>query len=113
MSAAPITPAHSVGIDDLVAEFEQTEADAKEMAQARRWVANNYFRGIATIAQLRLKKGWSQAELARRTGTSQSYIARLERGQIDPQLSTVARLATALGAPLTSVVEAVMGKGES
>jgi predicted transcriptional regulator len=41
--------------------------------------------------------GLSQTVVAARMGTSQSAIARLEAGEIDAKLSTVERLAAALG----------------
>jgi DNA-binding XRE family transcriptional regulator len=49
------------------------------------------------LRQLRTSAPVSQAELARRIGTSQPAIARLEAGLADPKLSTIARYAAALG----------------
>ena len=48
-----------------------------------------------------------KAELARQVGTSQSYIGRLETGGIDPQLSTVRKIALALGVPVAELVESL------
>ena len=101
----------AVDIDDLVAEFEATPKGARTMAKGRQWVAENFYAGRASLAQLRLERGWSQAELARRVETSQSYIGRLETGHVDPQLSTVRRIADALGVPLATVVEALTVEG--
>jgi transcriptional regulator with XRE-family HTH domain len=39
----------------------------------------------------------TQREVAQRMGTSQSAIDRVESGDVDPQLSTIQRLAVALG----------------
>ncbi len=97
----------SIDIDDLVAELEQSTENAKAIAHGRQWVANSFYADRTSVASLRLQKGWSQAELARRANTSQPYIARLELGQVDPQISTVKKLARALGVPLTTVVEAI------
>lgn len=41
--------------------------------------------------------GLSQARLARRAGTSQAAISRLERGELSPTLATLERLLGALG----------------
>jgi transcriptional regulator with XRE-family HTH domain len=49
------------------------------------------------VAAAREQAGLTQGELARRAGTSQSAIARLERGQVSPSLATVQRLANAAG----------------
>jgi len=48
----------------------------------------------------RLQKGLTQEELARRTKTKQSAIARLEAGQANPSLRVLAKLAEALDAEL-------------
>jgi ribosome-binding protein aMBF1 (putative translation factor) len=50
--------------------------------------------------KLRNKRRLSQKELAERMGTSQSAIARFERGNINPTLEFAARLAKALNAEL-------------
>jgi len=50
--------------------------------------------------KLRNKRRLSQKELAERMGTSQSAIARFERGNINPTLEFAARLAKVLNAEL-------------
>jgi HTH-type transcriptional regulator / antitoxin HipB len=52
------------------------------------------------IRQLREAAGISQAELARRMGTSQPAVARLEAGGGTPKIDTLEKAATALGAEL-------------
>jgi predicted transcriptional regulator len=44
------------------------------------------------LKELRLRFGLTQTELAVEIGVSQSYIARLERGSIDPKLSLVKKI---------------------
>jgi predicted transcriptional regulator len=53
------------------------------------------FEIAAELVQARLRAGLSQAELARRMGTSQSAIARLESGQTLPSTKTLLRYAEA------------------
>lgn len=49
------------------------------------------------IKQLREVRGWSQAELARRTGVSQGMISRLENRRVDSiHMPTLEKLARAL-----------------
>jgi transcriptional regulator with XRE-family HTH domain len=48
------------------------------------------------LVTLRQEQGWSQTEIAARMGTSQSAVARLERGDLDVRLSTLERYAAAL-----------------
>lgn len=51
------------------------------------------------IEELRQKKGWSQAELADKSGVSQPMIARLENGDPNrvPTLSTINKVLRSLG----------------
>jgi predicted transcriptional regulator len=44
------------------------------------------------LRKLRLRFGLTQAELAAEIGVSQSYIARLEKGTLDPKLSLVKKI---------------------
>lgn len=108
-----VAPVDAVDIDALVAEFEGTSAGAKSIAKGRQWVAKSLYSGSKTLAALRLQHGWSQAELARQVGTSQSYIGRLETGGIDPQLSTVRKIALALGVPVAALVESLSPETQS
>ena len=59
----------------------------------------------AFIARLRTQAGLSQRELARRAGTSQPAIARLERGGTSPSVDTLERLARAAGFELRLELE--------
>ena len=60
-----------------------------------------FFARIADrVAERRLEKGLSQRELAELVGTTQSAIARLERGGRPPKLDTLMRIADALDADL-------------
>ena len=49
------------------------------------------------IAILRISKGWSQAELARRIGVSTSAVGMYEQGRREPSLGLLVRLAQELG----------------
>jgi len=58
------------------------------------------FAVIRQIIDLRLIKNVSQKELAEKIGTKQSAISRLERGFINPSVSFLSRVASALGKKL-------------
>jgi len=58
----------------------------------------------ARLRELRVAAGLTQAELARRTGIHRPNIARVEAGRHTPSLETLARLASAIGVPTTSVL---------
>ena len=50
-----------------------------------------------TLARLRCKAGITQAEVARRMGTTQTAIARLESGRQSPSMQTLQAFARATG----------------
>jgi transcriptional regulator with XRE-family HTH domain len=81
-------PGFNEGYDALAAEFEV----ASVLIEAR------------TRAKL------SQAALAKKMGTSQSTIARLESGAAKPSLSTLERFAKATGMTMRVVFEPVKAK---
>jgi transcriptional regulator with XRE-family HTH domain len=58
----------------------------------------------ATLRSAREACGWSQAELAHRTGLSIEAYGRLERGRVLPRVSTLVRLAKVLGVPLDGLL---------
>ena len=97
---APITvdaplPADFIDVDTLVEQEEEDPVVKQAIATGRKVVADAYYSaGPQSLSYYRLLNGWSQKELAERMGTSQSYIARLEAGDVDPQVSTLKRLAT-------------------
>ena len=49
------------------------------------------------LRMLRKQKGLTQAELASIAGVSQSLVARIEKGSVDPRVSTLNSLFSALG----------------
>jgi transcriptional regulator with XRE-family HTH domain len=58
------------------------------------------FKLAATLIRLRLAKGLTQEDLAKLLNTKQESIARLENGGSLPSLSTMKKIAEALGADL-------------
>ncbi len=49
------------------------------------------------LANERQAKGLSQTAVAAKMETSQSFVARLERGNVDTKISSIERFASALG----------------
>lgn len=57
------------------------------------------------LKQLREAADLTQAQLARKAGVGQAYIAHLEAGKKqNPSLAVLQRLAKALGVPLTALL---------
>lgn len=89
---------------------ERLSKDPRKSAalqRARRRIAQELDgRSAFSITKLRLDAGLSQAELASMMGTQQPAIARLEKGQIEPQISTIEKLAEVFGVPPEKVFNA-------
>jgi transcriptional regulator with XRE-family HTH domain len=60
---------------------------------------------IVRLKRLREKRGLTQERLAKQSGVSHGYLARLEIGMHDPSLSTLAKLAKALKVTVAELVE--------
>lgn len=59
------------------------------------------FQLARVLIETRARAGLSQAELATRMNTSQSYIARVEGGQVRPSTGVLSRFAKATGTRLS------------
>lgn len=60
---------------------------------------------ISQMISARAKKGLTQAELAKKMGTKQSAIARVEGGNANPSVAFLQKLATALNSKLTIQIQ--------
>ncbi len=60
-----------------------------------------------TIEQMRLEKGWTQGDLAREIGTSQSAIHRIEKGGQNVSLEMIKKISEALGNQILSINDSV------
>ena len=49
------------------------------------------------LKKIRTEKGLSQVDIARELGVSRGFVSNIESGKRNPTLSTLTRLATALG----------------
>ena len=61
----------------------------------------------ATIRRLRLEKGLTQRELAKRAGLDVSYISGIERGCRNASLKSLETLAKGLGCSMSKTFEAL------
>jgi DNA-binding XRE family transcriptional regulator len=80
-------------LDEMIEESTQQNPEFSslmEEARQRRIL-------LATLTTSRSRARISQKETAKRVKTSQSAIARLEAGSIDPRLSTLQRYAASIG----------------
>jgi len=59
------------------------------------------------VREARLSCGWSQDELAFELDVDRSYVSSLERGQRNPTLKTVAKVAQAFGISISDLCTGV------
>jgi predicted transcriptional regulator len=64
----------------------------------------------SAVMDVRTRAGLTQEELARRMGTTQPVVARLESGRTRPSMRTLERLAQATGSRLLIGFEAIDAK---
>jgi transcriptional regulator with XRE-family HTH domain len=67
----------------------------------------------ATLAQARTASGLTQAELAARTGRTQSSISQIEAGRVEPNLSSLIELARAVGLEVRLIPQSAVPAVES
>lgn len=94
----PLPLPNTISLGSLLEEFEADEGMAQHMSDARQELSTALYPDEPdTLSAVRLAAGLSQVQLAERISTSQSYIARVEGGRVDPGTDMVVRIAEALG----------------
>jgi transcriptional regulator with XRE-family HTH domain len=59
------------------------------------------------VRNLRTDRGWSQEELADRSGVNRSYMSRVELGKSDVSLSVLHKIARTLGISLAEMLTGI------
>ena len=93
--------------DDLDIEAETIYEDGKTIRTEKPVIENPAARAVAAA---RAVSGLSQKQLAQMTGIDQSDISKIERGTANPSISTLERIAKALGGKLTVGIAVSDGK---
>ncbi len=62
------------------------------------------------VLDLRLKRGWTQQELAERAGTKQANISRLENARLNPSVDMLQKIANAFGVELAVMLIPTAGE---
>jgi transcriptional regulator with XRE-family HTH domain len=60
---------------------------------------------LENLAEIRKEKGWSQQELADKSGVSQTYISELEANKKQPTVPIAQKLALALGVSIGELLQ--------
>ncbi len=85
-------------LSDLDTSDDVLAQQLRDPAFRAEWERTAVSRAVATrLVQYRAEHGVTQTELARRLGMKQPAVARLETGEHNPSLDTLARLSAALG----------------
>lgn len=82
---------------ELAREFGELGSESREQAIDHAWEEYN----AQILLDARKNAGLTQAELAARIGADKGYISRLERGLTIPTVSTLYKIAAAMGLSVT------------
>jgi transcriptional regulator with XRE-family HTH domain len=85
--------------EELLREFQEDPAFAAAWA-----VERPKAHLAANVLRFRDARGWTQQELARRAQMRQPRIAEIERGDANPTLETISRIAHALGLSVDALI---------
>lgn len=77
--------------------WDEIIKELPEEQQLESAVIREKARMVHELIQARELRGWTQAQLASRTGMKQAAIARFEGGTNVPQIDTIMKIALALG----------------
>ena len=58
-----------------------------------------------SVRKLRIERFMSQAELSKAAGISPAHLGRIERNEHDPHLSTIRKIAKALGVDPSKLID--------
>src|SRR5512133_2464798 len=85
---------------DLMHEIEEETRRAGPTAMREYAALGAGYRLAVSVIELRRSAGLTQRQLAAKSGLQQADISRIEAGEANPTLATIAALAFALGAEL-------------
>lgn len=97
-------------VADLADLFRRARG-TREHLRAKHLAKADY-RLVAALVKVRKERGLSQQDVADRLGLTQQAVAKIERYDNDPKLSTLRRYAHAVGALVAHVVEVDEGQLE-
>lgn len=96
-------------LDEVVKKHEQIPSRAAAMARARKKIAGllSDDSDLITLAELRLRAGFSQAKLAEALGNSQPSYSLIELGRHDIMFATFEKLAGLLSVSRDELAKAI------
>jgi ribosome-binding protein aMBF1 (putative translation factor) len=104
-------PDNHSSFDELIQEWEQQ--DQKKVKEARAWLVDAFYTEDGdTIKTIRLRKGWSQTQLADAIGSKQPHIVRIERGTENVVFHTMLKLCNVLEIDMNTLAKALCRQEE-
>jgi len=94
-------------VRDFLRDLEKDPEIGSVLTEGRKELATALAKDPVTIRALRLRKGWSQDHLAQAMSTSQSHIARIEKGRDNFTWETLKKLKEALDVDMNTVDHAL------
>jgi DNA-binding XRE family transcriptional regulator len=101
----------TVSLSEFMRAVEADTDIAPRLSKARQDLAK-LLGDAGPLRRIRLEVGLSQQKLADAAGTTQTYVARLEAGTLDPGTDMLARLAQALRTDVFKLFSAVREQRE-
>lgn len=100
---------HSKDVDDFIGELlAQGKISESDLHDGRGWVAEALSDGQPdSLKTLRLRAGYSQAQLAEIIGMKQPNVCEFEAGKRKPNIDTLKKLADALGISTDVVLKSI------
>ncbi len=107
--SADLLPEGFVQLSDFLDQFDAEPEIAERLPAARQELAaaSIHTGKGQTLRDLRLAKGWSQAEFATLIGTSQARVSRLEARREKPSEDTIRELAISLDVDFNTLMNAL------
>lgn len=90
---------------EAFASQEGNQPDAEHVKAAREELASRS--GVSSLAALRLRRGLSQAQIAKAVGTSQPRLSMWERGTEVPTVDSLRKLKAALAVSYDELMKAL------
>lgn len=90
-------------LDEFMAEVRADSRTAGPAAEAALDAYSAHFQMARSVLEARRERGWSQSHLSRLAHVQQSEISRIEQGNGNPTINTMAQLGHVLGMRLAFI----------
>jgi DNA-binding XRE family transcriptional regulator len=108
LSKEPTLPSGFTSVDDMILSLQDAVAEYDLLArESMLELSDSLYPETLTLAKLRLAAGYSQRALAEAVDSTQSYIARLEKGEPNAGHKIMLKLCNALNVDMNTLSKAL------